>query len=233
MPTFLDNSLGYLNNGWQQVYGQPGVGVSPATPISTPTPQVATPVMVNPNVAGSPDMAAMLPVTQILSGAPIGVPTPIAYNPEVGQPLGAGGDSSGAGLLSGGGSFNLWSWLQSLFGGGQQAGPISTNAPTLNPDTQVGPATPTMPQAPQTTGGVATTSPGIDAANAANTSFGGGGGGGPNIGGSVLGGIGSGLSQMGKGISSAQTTFNPVNLPLPQRIPFTPPTLSPNTKASY
>lgn len=231
MPTFLDNSLNGLNQGWQQIYGQPALGVTPATPVSTPAPALATPVTINPNVAGSSDMPVMVPVTQLLSGAPIGAPTPIAYNPEIGQPLGAGGDTGGAGLLSGGtGGFNLWSWLQNLFGGAQQQ-PVSTNAPTLDVNAQVGPPTPTMPQTPQTSGGVVTSSPGIDAANAANTSFGGGGG--TNIGGSILGGIGSGLSQMGKGISSAQTSFTPVNLPLPQRIAFTPPTLNPNTKATY
>jgi hypothetical protein len=229
MPTFLDNSLNGLNQGWQQMYGQPAVGVTPATPVSQPAPVVATPVSVNPMVSGSPDMPQILPLSQILGGTPVSGPAPIAYNPEIGQPLGAtGGDNSSGGLLS---------WLQNFFsslgiGGAPQAQqPVSTNAPTLDSNIQVGPPTPTMPQAAQTTGGVATTSPGIDAANAANTSFGGGGG--PNIGSSILGGIGSGLSNVGKGISAAQSTYTAPNIPLPKQVTFVPPNLAPNTKASY
>jgi hypothetical protein len=167
-------------------------------------------------------------IERSMSGGP---PTPISRNPEVGQPLGAstGGDSS-AGLTS---------WLQNFFAslgvGGQQQQPVSTNAPTLlNPDTQVGPATPTLPQAPQTVGGDVGVSPAINQANASNTSLGGmGGGGGGSMGGSILSGIGSGLSSAGKSTSAAQSTFTPPNIPLPKPIQFMPPNLSPNTKASY
>jgi hypothetical protein len=150
--------------------------------------------------------------------------TPMAYNPEVGQPL--SGDSGGDG------GFNFLSWLQNLLGGGQQqSAPV--NAPLLNPDTQVGPATPTMPQAAQTSGGVATSSPGIDAANAANTSFGGGGGAGGagGMGGSILSGLGSSISNFGKNQPNFQ--YNPGNIPLPQRVTFVPPNLSPNQNVSY
>lgn len=226
MPTFLDNSLAALNRGYDQVYGQPAVGTSPATPVSAPPQAISTPVNVNPNVAGSPDMAIMVPMSALFSGAPVGGPAPISYNPEVGQTLGADGSAAG--------TQGFWGWLQNLFsGGGQQSQPASTNASTLDANAQVGPPTPTMPQAAQTTGGVATDSPGIDAANAANTSFGGGGMSGGQIGSSILGGIGSGLSKIGQGISNTKASYTPPNIPLPSRAVFSPPNLSPNTKSSY
>jgi hypothetical protein len=167
---------------------------------------------------------------------PTPVPTPISQNPEVGQPVGA---NSGDGSTDTGG---LLSWLQNFFGnltGGANQGTTSTgqtaplNVPLLNPDTQVGPATPTTPQAPQTTGGVATDSPGIDASNAANTSFGGGGMSGGQMGSSAIGAIGSGLSNIGKNIANTKSSYTAPNLPLPQKANFLPPNLAPNTKVSY
>jgi hypothetical protein len=72
-------------------------------------------------------------------------------------------------------------------------GPAGQSYADRTQSLQVGPPTPTTPQAPQTTGGVATASPSIDAANAANTSWSGGQN--PRVqAAGVIGGLASGLT---------------------------------------
>jgi hypothetical protein len=157
-------------------------------------------------------------------------PTPMNRNPEVGQPA---NNDSADGSSSGG----FLDWIRNFFGGGagqsQQPTTAPLNVPLLDQSTQVGPPTPATPQAPQTTGGVATDSSGIDASNAANTSFGGGGMSGGEMGSSAIGAIGSGLQNIGKNISSEKASYTAPNLPLPKPAFFTPPNLSPNTRVSY
>jgi hypothetical protein len=97
-------------------------------------------------------------------------------------------------------AYNLY---QQRFGQGNTAGnnlPMNSNAGGVwagNPNQlQVGPETPTAPQAAATNPGVATQSPAIDQANAANSPMAGGGDGGS----SAMGGAGAGA---GMGIASA------------------------------
>jgi len=149
---------------------------------------------------------------------------PVSSNPEVGAPLGSGDSvDQSSGLLS---------WLQNLFQPQQQTQSAPSAIPQ-DPSMQVGPPTPTTPQVPQTGGGVVGSSPGIDAANQGNTSFlGGGAGGGSNPGQSILGGIGSGLSNYGAALKT-NFQYQPPNTQLPKPAEFIPINLAPNTKASY
>lgn len=137
MPNFVDNALDQYNRGWTQLYGgtpvvrnpipQPRMVVPPpTTPLVQPTtaPIQAVRPLVVPNAIGG------------YSVRPAPTSTPIAANPAIGQPLGAGESSTDTGAAPDSPSqTGFWTWLQTSFLPAMTGSQVSSTVPIAsNPE---------------------------------------------------------------------------------------------------